>query len=154
MTSNPAPLKRSATKKKIKNEEQPPQIVKVEPPESKLKRLSDEQYKKRLEDQFKERQEEKKRQEEEREKQEEEEERKKQEEQEEEPEETAKNADLVEYAPILPERANGNKMPEIAFKFVMEIMPQLLEELERLKRYKGTKKNIHLKIPYGFNFEG
>jgi hypothetical protein len=35
----------------------------------------------------------------------------------------------------------------------MEIMPQLLEELERLKRYKGTKKNIHLKIPYGFNFD-
>jgi hypothetical protein len=162
MTSNPAPLKRSATKKKIKNEEQPPQIIKVEPPESKLKRLSDEQYKQRLENQFKERQEEKKRQEEERKKQEEEEERKKQEEQEEEQEErsqgnrqeTAKNADLVEYAPVLPERTNGDKMPEIAFKFVMEIMPQLLEELERLKRYKGTKKNIHLKIPYGFNFEG
>ena len=152
MTSNPAPLKRSATKKKIKNEEPQPQIIKVEPPESKLKRLSDEQYKKRLEDQFKERQEEKKRQEEERKKQEEEEE-EQEEDQQEEPEETAKNADLVEYAPVLPERANGNKMPEIAFKFVMEIMPQLLEELERLKRYKGTKKNIHLKIPYGFNFE-
>lgn len=140
MTSNPEPPKRSAPKKKIKNEEPQTQIIKVEPPESKLKRLSDEQYKKRLEDQFTERQERKK--------QEEEEERKKREE-----EETVKNADLVEYAPGLPEITNGQTMPEMAFKFVMEIMPQLLEELERLKRYKGTKKNIHLKIPNGFNFD-
>ena len=178
MTSNPAPLKRLATKKKNTNEDQPPQIIKVEPKESKLKRLSDEQYKKRLEEQRQEKQRQAEEEEEERKKQEEEEERKKQaeeeeqeqEEEEEEQEEersqgnrqeqTPKNADLVEYAPVLPEHTNGERsqgnrqtMPEIAFKFVMEIMPQLLEELERLKRYKATKKNINLKIPYGFNFD-
>ena len=158
MTSNPTPPKRSATKKKIQKEEQPPQIIEAEPPATKLKRLSEEQYKKRLEEQFKERQEQKQRQEEERKKQEAEEERKKQEAEEErkkqeEEEEPAENADLVEYAPILPEKTNGENMPEIVFKFVMEIMPQLIEEINRLKRYKGTKKNIHLKIPYGFNFD-
>jgi len=162
MTSNPKPPKRTATKKKITNEEPQPQIIKVEQPESKLKRLSDEQYKQRLEEQFKERQEEKKRQEERQEKQRQEEQRQELERQEKQRQEQLNKQlaeereevlnDNIEYVPILPERSNGQMMPEIAFKFIMEVMPQFLEELQRAQKYKGSKKNIHLKIPNDFTF--
>jgi len=140
--------KKKAVKKQTKKEpEEMPHLPQPEQPADKLKKISETQYKERQEQRQEEKRQEEKRKEQREEKRQEEEE-------------------FVEYAPTLPVRAtpratpaeptneeqNAN-IPDYIYKFVMETMGQLKEQLERVKKLKGYKQNINLKVPSDFKFE-